>query len=143
MSPAQLNLLAGLLQIELNAELEAELLDATQPPRSATALRLLELHKHIKEHYVQHRPTAFRVVVGHHNHDRFPGALQLKTGDLVQLITFTTEKYVPVKIKELPEQTGGIYYRGVITQQLVSQSIFQEGDSVFFTEDQVSSSKSQ
>jgi len=137
MSPSQLVLLAQLLQIELSPQLEHELLEANRPPYSIDAQRILTLHKSIKEQYVKHRPTAFRVVVGHHDYDRYPGALALEVDDEVQLIALTTEKYIPARIKELPEQTGGVYYRGVITQQLVANSIFQEGDSVFFTEDQV------
>lgn len=137
MSPSLLALLAQLLQIELSPQLEQELLGSVSTPHSPDAQRILSLHKSLKEHYVKHRPTAFRVVLGHHDYDRYPGALALQVNDEVQLIALTTEKYIPARIKELPEQTGGVYYRGVITQQLVANSIFQEGDSVFFTEDQV------
>lgn len=97
---------------------------------------LNELHLRIKRAYVKHGPTSFRIMVSHHDLDRFPGALDLKIGDTVNLVSFTTERYVPVEIIETPRTSVG-YYRGVITQQLATHSKFEVGDSVYFSEDQV------
>lgn len=136
MNQAQLALLCQLLKIDLDTDLAHELLSNKNAAQSAQAKALIDWHKKIKEHYVAHRPTLFKVMVGHHDMDRFPGALDLQIGDYVQLVALTTERYIPVQIKELPK-AGSVYYRGTITKQLVQNSLFEEGDSVYFSEDQV------
>lgn len=123
MTEEQRNLLNSLLKAD---KLEQEI------PESA----LEELHQRIKRAYVIHRPESFRVMVSHDDYDRFPGSLKLNLGDTVNLVSFTTERYVPVEVIELPKTSIG-YYRGVITQQLAINSKFEVGDSVYFSEDQV------
>ncbi|MCB5362954.1 hypothetical protein H0484_04180 [Pusillimonas sp. CC-YST705] len=104
--------------------------------KDATSESLLQdWHLRIKQAYVKHRPTEFRITVGHRDIDRFE-RLPLKVGDEIRLVSFTTERYIPVKITELPSTRFG-YYRGVITNQLVKDSRFESGDSVYFSEDQV------
>lgn len=93
------------------------------------------LHARIKRAYVKHRPSEFRVTVGHHDHHRLE-PLGLRVGDLVRLEAHTTERYIPVEIISTPA-TGSHYYRGVITHQLAPGSKYETGDSVFFSEDQV------
>ena len=135
MTEDQFLLLAQLLQLSPSPELEQEVRH-TQMPNSPAARVILALHHRIKEAYVIHRPTAFRVVVSHDDLDRFPGALHLKPDMQVQLVSYTSERYISVRVTQLPQSPKG-YVRGVITEQLVANSVFQVGDSVYFSEDQV------
>lgn len=136
MDKAQLEFLCQLTDTVYSPELHHEITHSAPASYSDKAQRIFALHKAIKSLYVKHRPTAFKVMVGHHDYDRYPGALNLKVGDLVQLVSYSTEKYIPIKITALPRQAPG-YYQGTITHQLVKNSVFEEGDCVYFSEDQV------
>lgn len=131
----QLALLADILGLEANTDL---LNEVNAKADSAAAQAMLALHLRIKRSYVVHRPSAFRVEVSHTDFHRFPGALTLQIGDEIRLVSFTTEKYIPVQVIALPTTASG-YYRGVITRQLAPGSQFETGESVYFSEDQVMS----
>lgn len=135
MTHEQFLLLAQILNIMPSAELEEQVRTPNQA-RSAEAHRMLTLHHRIKEAYVIHRPTAFRVVVSHDDLDRFPGALDLKPDMHVQLVSYTSERYITVRITQAPA-TPKAYFRGVVSEQNISYTVFEQGDSVYFSEDQV------
>lgn len=135
MTQEQFLLLAQVLNVHPSPELEQE----TRKPGkriSAEAQRILDLHHQLKGAYVIHRPTAFRVVVSHDDLDRFPGALELQEDMRVQLVSYTSERYISVRITELPP-TPKAYFRGVVTEQNMGYKVFEVGDSVYFSEDQV------
>lgn len=90
----------------------------------------------IRSAYILHGPMEFRIMVSHHDLHRTPGSLKLQVGDMVRLTAQSTERWIPVRVTALPS-TPTAYYRGVITQQLVSKSRFQVGNAVSFSEDQV------
>lgn len=136
MDKAQLEFLCQLTDTVYSPELHHEITYSSPSTYSDQVRRILDLHKAIKSKYVKHRPAAFRVMVGHHDYNRYPGSLNLKVGDLVQLVAHSTEKYIPIEIVYVPNRSNE-YYRGIITHQLVKNSVFEEGDSVFFSEDQV------
>lgn len=114
---------------------QRELLIEILGPNASEAV-LVDLHLSIKRAYVNHRPTEFRVMVGHRDASRTPGSLELTVGDVVNLVGHTTELYVPVEIISTPNAANR-YYRGVVVQQLAPGSQFEVGDSVSFSEDQV------
>lgn len=131
----------------------ASLLDLTEPDRAAAhdvifkgstgsvvaagiADRLRETDAEIRGAYVVHGPMEFRIVVGHRDVHRAPGALELKVGDIVRLTAQSTERWIPVKVTALPASSAG-YYIGVIVEQLVTGSQYQVGNGVRFSEDQV------
>lgn len=135
MTQEQFLLLTQVLNVHPSLELEQE----TRNPGkriSAEAQRILHLHHQLKGAYVIHRPTAFRVVVSHDDLDRFPGALKLQEDMRVQLVSYTSERYISVRITELPA-TPKAYFRGVVTEQNMGYKAFEVGDSVYFSEDQV------
>lgn len=123
----------------LNDE-QRELLLEILGPNVAESV-LVDLHLAIKRVYVKHCPTEFRVQVSHRDTDRFPGSLNLKVGDTVNLVGHTTELYVPVQITSLPDSANR-YYSGTVVQQLAPSSRFEVGDSVSFSEDQVKVARS-
>lgn len=135
MTQEQFLLLAQILHLSPSPELEQE---ARHPngPLSPQAQEILALHRRLKEAYVIHRPTAFRVVVSHDDLDRFPGALDLKQGMRVQLVSYTSERYISVRITQVPASPKA-YFRGVVSEQNIGYSVFEVGDSVYFSEDQV------
>src|SRR5690606_13836005 len=90
----------------------------------------------IRQAYVVHGPTEFRVMVGHHSHGRLPGVLKLQVGQIVRLVAHSTERWIPVRITALPENRHD-YYRGTIVEQLARYSKFQAGNGAMFSEDQV------
>jgi len=90
----------------------------------------------IRQAYVVHGPTEFRVMVGHHSHGRLPGVLKLQVGQIVRLVAHSTERWLPVRITALPENRHD-YYRGTIVEQLARYSKFQAGNGAMFSEDQV------
>lgn len=131
----------------------AELLDLSEPDRAAaqdvifegtvgsvvaTAIadRLKEVDAAIRATYVVHGPMEFRIVVGHRDTHRMPGALNLQVGDVVRLTAQSTERWIPVRVTALPDSPVG-YYSGVIIEQLVTGSQYQVGNGVRFSEDQV------
>ena len=105
-------------------------------PFSPEAQQILALHHQLKQAYTIDQPTAFRVVVSHDDLDRFPGALDLKQGMRVQLVSYISERYINVRITEVPS-TPKAYFRGMVTEQNTDYTLFEVGDSVYFSEDQV------
>ncbi|WP_442592879.1 alpha/beta hydrolase [Parapusillimonas sp. JC17] len=100
--------------------------------------RLREADMAIRGAYVVHGPMEFRIVVGHRDTHRAPGALELNIGDVVQLTAQSTERWIPVRVTALPTKPTD-YYSGVIIEQLVTASRYQVGNGVRFSEDQVMS----
>lgn len=139
MNHEQLILLMEILQISLPETIQEKILANKPLPKTyeqeASAIYALNLK--IRYLYVKHRPRAFRVNVSHDDYDRFPGSLMLALDDEIRLISLMSERYIPVRITQIPKNDE-VYYEGVITQQLGDQSIFEVGDRVRFTEDQVS-----
>ncbi|USY26964.1 hypothetical protein NIZ92_07950 [Alcaligenes sp. 1735tsa3] len=135
MTHEQFLLLTQILNLTPNPELEQEVRHPGAQI-STQAQQILTLHLQLKGAYVIHRPTAFRVVVSHDDLDRFPGALDLKQGMHVQLVSYTSERYISVRITQLPA-TPKAYFRGVVSEQNISYHVFEVGDSVSFSEDQV------
>lgn len=139
MNNEQLALLMEILQLSLPTAVQEKILHNKPPPemfqQEVASIHALNLK--IRYAYVKHRPRAFRVNVSHDDFDRFPGSLALAIDDEVRLISLMSERYIPVRITEVPE-IDEVYYEGVITKQLDAQSIFEVGDRVRFTEDQVS-----
>lgn len=139
MNSEQLALLMEILQLSLPQAVQENILLSQPPPstyqKEVDAINALNLK--IRYTYVQHRPRSFRVNVSHDDYDRFPGALLLEVNDEVRLISLMSERYIPVRITQTPNNDG-VYYEGVITRKLDTQSIFEVGDRVRFTEDQVS-----
>ena len=80
--------------------------------------------------------TSSDVTVSHDDLDRFPGALDLKQGMRVQLVSYTSERYISVRITQVPASPKA-YFRGVVSEQNIGYSVFEVGDSVYFSEDQV------
>lgn len=139
MNQEQLALLVEILQLSLPQTIQEKILH-NEPTTKAYQQEVTAIHQlnlKIRYLYVKHRPRAFRVNVSHDDFDRFPGSLVLALNDEIRLISLMSERYIPVRITQTPE-IDGVYYEGVITQQLDAQSIFEEGDRVRFTEDQVS-----
>lgn len=131
----------------------AGLLDLSEPDRAAAhdvifesstgsvvaagiADRLRGADAAIRGAYVVHGPMEFRIVVGHRDTHRAPGAIMLKVGDIVRLTAQSTERWIPVRVTALPDSPAG-YYSGVIVEQLVTGSQYQVGNGVRFSEDQV------
>ena len=145
MTENQIELLLGLLgRIEpmddaVQARLK-ECLRRKERPEDTHLAGLLDavqvLDRQIRQAYVVHTPSEFRVLVGHHDTHRMPGALRIAIGDVVRLVGHTTERWIPVRVTALPA-TPRDYYQGVIEAQLVPNSKFQAGNGVRFGEDQV------
>lgn len=145
MTENQIELLLGLLgrvgpmDDTLQARLK-ECLRRNERPEDAHLADLLEalqqLDKQIRQAYVVHTPSEFRVLVGHHDTHRMPGSLAIAVGDVVRLVGHTTERWIPVRVTAVPK-TPREYYQGVIEAQLVPNSKFQAGNGVRFGEDQV------
>ncbi|MGO1253319.1 MAG: hypothetical protein ACTMIU_08270 [Alcaligenes aquatilis] len=135
MTQEQFLLLAQILHLSPSPELEHET-QRPDGPLIPEAQQILALHHQLKQAYVIHRPTAFRVVVSHDDLDRFPGALDLKQGMRVQLVSYISERYINVRITEVPS-TPKAYFRGMVTEQNTGYTLFEVGDSVYFSEDQV------
>jgi len=100
------------------------------------AARVREADFAIRGAYVLHGPNDFRIVVDHRDEHRGPGVVKLTVGDVVRLVAQSTEHWIPVRVTRLPATPTG-YHAGVIIQQLVAASVYQVGNSVQFSEDQV------
>lgn len=150
MNQAQFQALAGLLSLQdpiLGAARDIlvdgqDVSDASQrhgcPPQALqqAVARMRHADAAVRQAYVVHGPTEFRITVGHRDTHRWPGSLQLAIRQEVRLVAHTTERWIPVRITALPAFPQD-YYRGVITAQLVANSKFQTGNAVQFSEDQV------
>ena len=98
--------------------------------------RLRQTDAKIRGAYVVHGPMDFRIVVGHRDTHRAPGAIKLSVGDVIRLTALSTERWIPVRVTALPDSPLD-YYAGVIVEQLAAKSRFQVGNGVRFSEDQV------
>lgn len=141
MTQTQFDLLARLLLIPEteHAALYRSLIlnsDPETPEQEKTIQAIKALDQSIRSAYVTHTPSEFRVMVGHHDTHRKPGSLKLRVGDSVRLVAHSTERWIPVKITATPA-TPKEYYKGIITEQLVTGSKYQVGNGVLFGEDQV------
>lgn len=138
MTEQQFTVLAGLLGLSESDRAAARyvILDGGAGAAAGIVERLKEADSRIRGAYVIHGPMEFRIVVGHRDVHRMPGALKLEVGDLVRLTAHATERWVPVRVTALPDSPPG-YYSGVILEQMVSGSRYQAGNGVRFSEDQV------
>lgn len=100
------------------------------------AERLRQADSAVRGAYVVHGPMEFRITVGHRDTHRTPGAIPMRVGDMVRLIAQSTERWIPVRVTALPDSPTD-YFSGVITEQLVKTSLYQAGNGVQFSEDQV------
>lgn len=131
----------------------ADLMGLSDPDRDATlgilfnseegsavaeqmAENLREADLAIRGAYVLHGPMEFRITVGHHDFHRTAGSININIGDIVRLVAQSTERWIPVRVTSLPA-TPQDYYGGVISEQLVKGSLYQVGNGVRFSEDQV------
>jgi len=140
MTKQQLNVLAGLLGLsepDRAAAYEAIFKGSAGSVVTAGLVdRLRAADASIRGAYVVHGPMEFRIVVGHRDTHRAPGAIELKVGDTIRLTAQSTERWVPVQVTALPASSAD-YYSGVIVEQLAAASRFQAGNGVRFSEDQV------
>ncbi|MCQ9616368.1 alpha/beta hydrolase [Paenalcaligenes niemegkensis] len=146
MTPEQFTLIAKLVQLpeSLESECAAQLIDKQSPVLNQPASdeltlwlhKLHELDQALRYAYISHRPSEFRITVGHRDTHRMPGAIKLKVGQTVRLVAHSTERWIPVRIVTLASRPTD-YHQGIITEQLVKRSIFQVGNRVLFSDDQV------
>ena len=108
----------------------------SMPATAAIFDQLRQADAAIRSAYVVHGPMEFRITVGHRDTHRAPGTLALNMGDVVQLVAHSTEGCIPVRVTDLPKSSAD-YYSGVITAQPVKASLYQVGNGVKFSEDQV------
>lgn len=109
-----------------------------EPTTAAAAIagRLRQADATIRGAYVVHGPMEFRITVGHRDTHRSPGAVSLKVGDTVRLVAQSTEHWISIRVTALPT-TPVDYFSGVIIHQIVKASLYQVGNGVKFSEDQV------
>lgn len=140
MTEQQFTVLAGLLGLPKpnRAAAHEVIFDGVEGSVVAAGIvaKLREADATIRGAYVVHGPMEFRIVVGHRDTHRMPGALNLKAGDVVRLTAQSTERWIPVRVTALPGTPAG-YYSGVIIEQLVTGSQYRVGNGVRFSEDQV------
>jgi len=136
MTHEQFLLLAQILNLTPNPELEQEVRHPGAQI-STQVQQILTLHLRLKEAYVIHRPTAFRVVVSHDDLDRFPGALDLKQGMHVQLVSYTSERYISVRITQLPATPQGVFQGRRQRAEHQLPRFLRSGTACIFSEDQV------
>jgi hypothetical protein len=97
--------------------------------------RVTEGELRIRGAFVCHSPSCWEVVVGHHDHHRAPGKLQLKPGGTVRLICARVHVMLPVQVLEPPPTLRG-YYQGVVLNVPHTSMKYRRGDGVMFSEDQ-------
>ncbi|MFA5487760.1 MAG: alpha/beta hydrolase [Candidimonas sp.] len=140
MTEQQFTVLANLLGLTEQDQITAHAIifeGAEENTRAAPIVdRLRQADGIIRGAYVIHGPMEFRVVVGHRDTHRAPGAIRLRIGDIVRLTAQSTERWIPVRVTALPASPVD-YYSGVILEQLAPASRYQTGNGVRFSEDQI------
>jgi hypothetical protein len=128
--------LLGLYDPDRSATYQALFEDAQTIVTTAGIVdRMRHADSSIRGAYVIHGPIDVRIVVGHRDTHRSPGAVKLEVGDIVRLTAQSTELWIPVCVTAQPESPVD-FYSGVIVEQLVAASRYQTGNGVRFSEDQ-------